>query len=104
MRNTVILLLLLAGLNFLADFGQAANITVLPAKVALHGKESSQRIVVQKSDNGTIGAQIRAGVEFTSSNLEVATVERAESFCRRPTAPRRSPRRQEIRTRPSKFW
>ncbi len=54
---------------------QAASITALPAKVALHGKESLQRIIVQRSDNGAIGAQVREGVELTSSNPGIVTTD-----------------------------
>src|SRR5688572_19957204 len=62
-------------IGFAASSVSAAGITALPAKVALHGKQSSQQVIVQKTDSGTIGAQLRDGIELTSSNPEIATVE-----------------------------
>jgi hypothetical protein len=53
----------------------AANITALPAKVALTGKEASQQVIVQRIENGVIGPQIREGVELTSSAADVVTIE-----------------------------
>lgn len=54
---------------------QAAGIITFPSKVTLTGRESSQQVIVQRTEEAGIGAQIRDGVELTSNRPEVVTVD-----------------------------
>ncbi len=52
----------------------AADIAVLPADITLTGPEARQRLLVQRVDDGSIGAELRNGVQYTSSNEAVVRV------------------------------
>lgn len=52
----------------------AAELMLLPEQFELNTPESSQRLLVQRSEAGEFTEQLTAGIEWASSNPQVATV------------------------------
>jgi hypothetical protein len=53
----------------------AADLVTIPERVSLVGKEASQHILLQRVEGSVVRSQIQDGIEFSSSNPDVATVE-----------------------------
>ncbi|QDT35708.1 DUF1553 domain-containing protein [Stratiformator vulcanicus] len=49
-------------------------LTILPPQATLHGEAASQRLLLQRQSGEEIGAQVREGITWSTSNPAVATV------------------------------
>ncbi len=77
MHTTHLLLVFLAVLSGPLATRAEGGPVILPRTVALSTPESSQQLIVQLQGGGSFGAQWREGVEWSSSDAEVAVVSAA---------------------------
>ncbi len=74
-RHALVLLWIsLPGLALAGPAQAADGVVLLPAECTLSTPESRQHLIVQQLEHGEVGRQISEGIEWTSSDPQVATV------------------------------